>query len=574
MHNKKNAIEKKYVSIKQSRVILSLYIIAYAFIIIMVIYLAMSSGLSDFTDEWTDGATDNVIFYDEQGNVIHDSMNLYTIANSSSIYTTIPLNLPEDFALCFRTKHAYVDAFINDKPVYETKYAESRFYTDSAGTTWVRIPFKASDRGCALRIDYTLAYDQSNCGIRDAVYCKAEGFILNEIYERLPSLFICMAYVVIGVILITIGIIASRFIKNDYSLFWLGALTLSVAMYCFFETQVLQIFVSNTRLIHLCVMFSMAMIPVPAIAYGSSFLEYKFKSVAFSVMIISFVSFFILTLLNALNITDYHTNILVLQVLIILAMIILGIGIIGYILNYIHRQKKTNIYVTAMIIGLLCIIITGFVDIIRYWKHDDGNAASYLRIGFFGFLICFSIASCERIVYAFQTSIHAKVISKLAYEDGLTGLKNRTSYQEKIDSIEANKTPTGVIMMDLNNLKHVNDTFGHEDGDALIINAAKLIKKSFAIPCSDCYRIGGDEFVVLIQDQNDDTKSIDIRCRECISILRQSYCDFNDSNDEPYDVIIACGYDIYESGKTFKATADVADSLMYEDKRQLKAAKH
>lgn len=79
---------------------------------------------------------------------------------------------------------------------------------------------------------------------------------------------------------------------------------------------------------------------------------------------------------------------------------------------------------------------------------------------------------------------------------------------------------------------------------------------------------------MLIQDQNDDTKSIDIRCRECISILRQSYCDFNDSNDEPYDVIIACGYDIYESGKTFKATADVADSLMYEDKRQLKAAKH
>lgn len=575
---KKSTNKAVNTAIRQSTFIFVLYIIMFGFMLSIIIHSALTANLPDYADDWVNNSITDIVFYSVNDEPVDDLMNLYMLNKDSNyraaIYTIVPDDLSENTALCFRTKHIYLTVFIDNEILYRTPYANSRFYTNSTGANWVEIPLKAQHRGKTLRINYQLSYDEPNCGLSDITYCRPDGFVLSVIYERLPSLFICIVYVVIGIIFIVIGIITSRLIKNDFSLFWLGALALSVASYCFFETQVLQIFTANTRLIHLCVMFSMAMIPIPAIAYSSTFLEFKFKSLAFSFMIISFVSFFILTIFNIADIADYHTSILVLQVLIILAMLILGVGIVSYIFNYIREREETNVYVVAMIVGLLCIIVTGFIDIIRYWNHSAGNAAAYLRVGFFGFLVCFSIASCERIVHAFQTSMHAKMISKLAYEDGLTGLKNRTSYQEKIVSIETDNIPTGIVMMDLNNLKYVNDTFGHEDGDSLIITAASFIKRVFNIPCTDCYRIGGDEFVVLIQDSNNDIAYIDKQCYDCVEALRQMYCEFNASRTEAFDIVIAVGYNLYRpnSDISFKAAADVADSLMYDNKRQLKSA--
>lgn len=570
----KNAVTT---AVKQSKFIFALYLLMFVFMGSVVVYLALTAKLPGYATAWMSDAISDIVFYDINDKPVDDLENLHLLSKDSnyraSIYTVIPADLEENIAFCFRAKHTYLTVFIDNSISYVTSYADNDFYTDSMGTSWIEIPIETWQRGKVLRIDYRLAYDEPNCGLSDVMYCRSEGFILNAINERLPSLFICIVYVVIGLIFIVIGIITSRLIQNDFSLFWLGALALSVATYCFLETQVLQVFVTNTQLIHLCVMFSMAMIPIPAIAYSSTFLEFKFKSLAFSFMVISFVSFIILTVFNVLDIADYHTSILVLQVLIISAMLILGVGIVSYILKYVREHKKTNVYVAAMIVGLVCIIITGFIDIIRYWNHSGGNAATYLRIGFFGFLVCFSVASCERIVHAFHTSMHAKMISKLAYEDGLTGLKNRTSYQEKVAIIEADATPTGIVMMDLNNLKYVNDTFGHDDGDSLIITAASIIKKAFDSQYITCYRIGGDEFVALIQDADNNAVLIDKQCCDCIDKLRELYCEFNASHDKAFDIIIAAGYNIYNSSNimSFKDAADIADSLMYDNKRQLKS---
>ena len=95
-------------------------------------------------------------------------------------------------------------------------------------------------------------------------------------------------------------------------------------------------------------------------------------------------------------------------------------------------------------------------------------------------------------------------INGLAYRDALTGVKNKTAYQETIANLEE-RTRTGrpefaMIVFDINNLKIINDTLGHDFGDILIIDSCKLICKVFKR--SPVYRIGGDEFVVILE--NDD----------------------------------------------------------------------
>jgi len=86
----------------------------------------------------------------------------------------------------------------------------------------------------------------------------------------------------------------------------------------------------------------------------------------------------------------------------------------------------------------------------------------------------------------------------LSYTDILTGANNRTSFEER--AREYNKEcylPLGIIMGDVNGLKLVNDTFGHQDGDKLLIELVNVLK----LVCKDIgeiFRIGGDEFVILI----------------------------------------------------------------------------
>ncbi len=96
------------------------------------------------------------------------------------------------------------------------------------------------------------------------------------------------------------------------------------------------------------------------------------------------------------------------------------------------------------------------------------------------------------------------VTNEMAYYDSLTGLYNKNSYNAKIKEFQnriENKSAFGlaVIMVDINNLKYVNDTFGHRFGDDYIKGCCSIIDECVA--GAPIYRIGGDEFVVLLEDK-------------------------------------------------------------------------
>lgn len=88
-----------------------------------------------------------------------------------------------------------------------------------------------------------------------------------------------------------------------------------------------------------------------------------------------------------------------------------------------------------------------------------------------------------------------------ATHDGLTGLANRSLFMDRLRSIvalgERETNPAAVLMIDMDGLKHINDTFGHRAGDAVIAEFAKRIKGA-ARTSDTVARLGGDEFAVLL----------------------------------------------------------------------------
>ena len=101
-----------------------------------------------------------------------------------------------------------------------------------------------------------------------------------------------------------------------------------------------------------------------------------------------------------------------------------------------------------------------------------------------------------------EESAKSAVYQELAYKDILTGLGNRTAYEEKLETLDdiilLNQN-TAVIMLDIDKLKIVNDTWGHRGGDSLIRDAAECIWNAYG-DIGDCYRVGGDEFIVILKN--------------------------------------------------------------------------
>ena len=155
---------------------------------------------------------------------------------------------------------------------------------------------------------------------------------------------------------------------------------------------------------------------------------------------------------------------------------------------------------------------------------------------------------------------------KMATIDSLTGVKNKHAFvqwEEKINEAIRNGTqePFAVVVCDINNLKAVNDLYGHKEGDECIRNASAKICRVFAH--SPVFRIGGDEFVVILSDGDY------LKRAELMEEINEVP---NDQSKIRIGETIAAGMVEYDKDLHFSLLSvfDEADRAMYERKRALK----
>ncbi|MBR4670583.1 MAG: diguanylate cyclase [Butyrivibrio sp.] len=164
-------------------------------------------------------------------------------------------------------------------------------------------------------------------------------------------------------------------------------------------------------------------------------------------------------------------------------------------------------------------------------------------------------------------------VNDFALRDALTGVKNKAAYDKtevRLNSDIITQTAKfGMIMVDINYLKRINDTFGHECGDLYIKNMCKLICDTFEH--SPVFRIGGDEFVVLLENRDFEHRDMLIgKMKARMDELQ------NDKELQPWERISAAiGVAIYDDNidETAYSVLKRADREMYENKKQMKAVR-
>ena len=153
---------------------------------------------------------------------------------------------------------------------------------------------------------------------------------------------------------------------------------------------------------------------------------------------------------------------------------------------------------------------------------------------------------------------------KSAYTDELTQLSNRRSCMEYMSRLREKKNfDYTILCFDLNNLKTINDTWGHAKGDLLIKSAADVLAETFA-EHGVVDRMGGDEFIAVVNTA--DNAGI-------AALMEQFQENINKKNREIGDleISIACGRASgTETGEDIEKVYQLADNRMYEHKKQMK----
>lgn len=168
-------------------------------------------------------------------------------------------------------------------------------------------------------------------------------------------------------------------------------------------------------------------------------------------------------------------------------------------------------------------------------------------------IVCYNISKIIR-----KNVEHAKRMEVLAEIDGMTGLYNKSKYLSMFSSEYDNIDDVAVIFWDVNNLKTVNDTLGHETGDLLI----RTIAESIHIMVNDDrkgFRIGGDEFVMIISGAGE---------AEVVNIINK----WNDYMKKiqlkhPFEISASVGY-AWGRGSDLQKIIRTADNMMYTNKNK------
>lgn len=476
----------------------------------------------------------------------------------NSFYAVLPARLRMGDCLWFQYRNGYytvsVDGKIRSENISE---GYSVIYGKTSGTNWACIPLGEEDASKTIQISFMDSYDDNSAYINEVYIGQTTGTMRLAISDRLFEMTLCILMMTLGAVLILLYVVFAALVRGlPKELLYLGTFAFFTSLWSLSELNVLQIFTSkNAGIFNNLTCMTLMLIAFPLVLYFKADLDKKNRFLTPLYAFIMVLNFTICCVLHFLGLYDFHVTLWVTHITI-------GIGslliIYANFLRCYKNPERTRSDI-PLAICMVLFIVAWITDIIRYNFGGINDSSFYTRIALLIYVMALCIKSLIYVVDMVRKGMRSDIIAHLAYEDGLTGLGNRTAYDERLEALK--KRALTIFVFDINNLKYVNDTFGHPSGDALIRAGADVIASVFG-EIGKCYRTGGDEFVCL-------TDSI-VDAEDYADQFHKKIMEFNQTNSLEFPLIIALGYVCFDGGSDISSAVEAADQKMYENKKELK----
>ena len=217
--------------------------------------------------------------------------------------------------------------------------------------------------------------------------------------------------------------------------------------------------------------------------------------------------------------------------------------------------------------GADVIVVTGYSDDYSYEEAINIGASDFVikPVRLEELLLRMRRVLKERQLSTERTRMMEK-LQKLATTDGLTKLYNSRSFYSQleleVDRFNRYRHPLSLLLLDIDNFKEFNDTYGHLEGDKVLVRFSQIIKDCLRINDS-AYRYGGEEFTVILPETNgDEAKTVAQRIRSTLEAEN-----FKPTPDQSAKITISIGVTQYFPKEELSAFIRRADQAMYFSKQ-------
>ena len=488
-----------------------------------------------------------------------------------SLYYQLP-EMNADISLVYRSKDVYTRVLVGEDVIYETEVYDSKYYNKSPGNLWNVLTVNSKYSGACLELQIIMVYDTDALTVDSMLLGDKADIILGLFADNMYGIVVSLLMLLLGVGLIVVDLLPSYGrAKKNHSILWIGLFALITGGWSLLETNVIQFCVKDMRILQLINNMFMVVDSMPLLLYLNS--EYKvFQNRILRILAYINTGYILLCVFIQLEGTwDLH-HMLLGGILIMVAIDIVTYIWVTKMLIKLKKENKPIFQCAMQITGLCSLWFFTVFETVRSLNVDRMDRSGLIRVGMLIMCLCFAISSQVETYKIVEQGLKYDLVTKLAYSDGLTGLGNRTAYLEQLDEYvnpESNIKSLGIIYLDVNNLKTVNDNQGHEMGDNLIQIASHIISDSFG-HYGKAYRIGGDEFCVFITGIN-----IEEKYKKGLLVFNELITEANLAKWYPYPIQIAHGFSIcqeFTRDKIDEAIA-IADSEMYHNKQEIKNKK-
>ena len=534
----------------------------FLFILLLLILIILVINIEDFETGFSYKSQDAPIRYLDQYWQKEEVDGIVTLS------MTLPEELPHEPTLAIETDHQTIALFIDGELLYERRPDNPWYLGHEIGRIWnlVRLPVTAA--GAKIHIEI-----ENYAGM----LVRTEGTMLGNANQITRLLFVSVLPLTIFVTFIFVMGVAMLFLANGFvkrgmkrtsgGIAYLGAALIFLSLQTLMDSYMAAFLQINLAFAYIIAQVFYLVLPVLFMQYLRTHV-YRFKLVLdlLSVLQLLFLAVVLIAHYKGYHyIVEFQAFIRILLLVYLLICSLITIPSLWTLKG--TDENKVPLY-SVLFVSLSTMLITAVYSL------------GYRKMNVQALVLCFSLIFISILAYdfikrtitAFVTAAEARGLEKLAYEDAMTGLLNRTAFERDLADVNAKireHEVLGALVLDLNNLKITNDGLGHYKGDFLIASTARIIDETFS-PYGRVYRYGGDEFIILLVDKDV------ARIPDLMVTFKSVIQTYNEEHEIP--ISVSWGFSSMSitsevpGDSIIRRVIDKADERMYSFKRRQAAA--
>lgn len=457
---------------------------------------------------------------------------------------TLPQEASSESCLCFNISHHHIQVYFDNILMYSLSGAENNPLGQNVGSNWCSVHVGQQHAGKSVTVVLTPLFE--------AAIGKEPVFLLGSHYAiamelligELPLLILSVLCILVGLFVFAVFLYFHYIVKVDADgMNYLGLFSAAMGLWKLMDLKCMsllfptQVIVMNYTSIGALFLAALCLMTY----FGTLFVKQRQRFMRILSCIACVVCLIVLGL-QVLGVSEFRQNLICSHILLIGA--IVSLPLITLYNRIVHKNSGLN-----RSWKLLLMLPVGIsLDLILYYRNNGNGLMSFSIISFIVYTLVIFLNSVQDA-------------TRKAYTDSHTGLVNRGRWNELMDDRIPLAEPYGILMIDLNGLKRVNDTLGHDAGDQMIFRFSNILQNTLPHSSVIC-RWGGDEFSALL------TGVSRIQLDDHIYALNCATKEYNTANpDLPIHFAIGASLSTEHPSMIRAKLFQLADEEMYRNKQ-------